>query len=232
MFVPAFALLIANPITGSVLLRAVPEVFWRFYFVLPVPLCFGLLVAGLIRVLPSVLRSRSAVFSAAASAVFLAVFVASVSLVTFSPANVGFRWKSPTAWKLDTQTVAALGPMLPELSGKTVLADQSAAVTLALMDPTIKLVGQRSANTLAAFTSIGDQAEGERRVRAQAVAGGLTDSPIYLNAFSQVLRENVNAVVVSTPAVWLTEPLLARSVNEWREVGGDDLLTIYTNAED
>lgn len=230
MFVPAFAVLVANPLSGGLLVRAVPDVFWRFYFVLPIPLCFGLLVAGVIRVLPALLRSRRAVLTAGIAAVLLAVFIASVSLVTFSPGNVGFRWKSPTAWKLDEPTVAALGPMLPQLSGKTVLADQSAAVTLALMDPTITLVGQRSANTLTAFTSIGDRAEGVRRVRAQAVAGGLTDSPIYLKAFSQVLPENVNVVVVSTPARWLVEPLLARSVDGWRDIGGDDLLTVYTNA--
>jgi hypothetical protein len=97
MFVPAFGLLIANPLAGAILVGAVPEVFWRFYLVLPVPLCFGLLVAGLIQVLPTVLRSRSAGLSAAAAAVFVAVFIAMVSTVRFSSANMGFRWKSPMA---------------------------------------------------------------------------------------------------------------------------------------
>lgn len=227
MFVPAFALLIANPATGSVLIRAVPVVFWRFYFVLPVPLCFGLLVAGLIRVLPTVLRSRSAVFSAAAAAVFLAVFIATVSTVTFSSANVGFRWKAPTAWKLDPAIVGSVGPSLPSLSGTTVLADESAAVTLALVDPSEKLIVQRAANTQNAFLVLGRAAEGEKRVRAQAVAGGLTDSPLYVQAFSRVLHEDADAVVVRTAVLWLIEPLLAKNGDEWRRVGGDDQLTVF-----
>ena len=229
MFVPAFGLLIANPLAGAILVDAIPEVFWRFFFMLPVPLCFGLLVAGLIQVLPSVLRSRSAVLSAAAVAAAVAVFVATVSTVTFSPANVGFAWKPPTGWKLDEATVASLGPSLSSLSGKTVLADESVAVTLALMDPTVKVVAQRSQNTLTAFSVLGDRATGDRRVRAQAVAGGLTDSPIYVRDFSRVLRDDADAVVVRTSVLWLIDPLLAKSGKEWRRAGGDSLLTVYVS---
>jgi hypothetical protein len=60
----------------------------------------------------------------------------------------------------------------------------------------------------------------------------LTDSPGYLKAFSRVLRAQADVIVASTPARWLVEPLLARSTDGWREIGGGDLLTVYTNAGD
>jgi hypothetical protein len=232
MFVPMFALLIANPLAGTVLFRAVPEVFWRFYFVLPIPLCFGLVFAGLVSVPTPLLRRGRGLLTVSVVAGFLVVFVGSASLATFSAGNVGFRWKSPTAWKLDPGRVGALGPMLPELRGRTVLADESTAPILALMDSTVRVLAQRSQNTLTAFTAIGDRAEGDRRVRAQVVAAGLSDAPVYTEAFSQVLREDPGAVIVSTPTLWLIEPLLAQDGAKWTRSGGDQLLTLFTRNGD
>jgi hypothetical protein len=230
MFVPAFALLIANPVNGSILVHAVPDVFWRFYFVLPVPLSFGLVAVALVRSVPRLALHRWPAVSGAVALILVAVFAATVSKVTFSPANVGFHWKSPTAWKLDEATVASLGPSLPNLSGKTVLADETAAVELALIDPSIRLVTQRGQNTLVAFSLLGKPAEGQARVRAQAVASGLTDSQVFVREFLRELQDNADALVVRTSVLWLVEPLLVKSGETWRRVGGDSLLTVYVRS--
>jgi len=227
LFAPVFVILVANPVLGGLLYRAVPDVYWRFYYLLPIPLCCGLLVAALAQAISAPGRARYAAAKAVAAAVLVVAFAVTVSLATFSPANVGFSWKKPAAWKLDAPTVASLGPSLPALSGRRVLADEPAAVALALIDPSIHVLAQRPPNTLVAFALAGRLEDGQARVQAQAVAAGATASAPDLAAFSRVIASGADAVVVRTGAVETVEPLLASSGGTWRRIGSDGLYTIY-----
>ncbi len=231
LFAPLFLLFVANPLAGGLLYGAVTDVYWRFFYLLPVPLCSGLLVALLVRAVAAVRRGDGGVVMPAAGAALgvalVAAFVLTVSVTTLSKDNVGFGFKSPTAWKLDAATLKSIGPSLAALKGKRVLADETASVALALVDPSIRVVAQRPANTLVEFTLGGRPAEGRARVTAQNVVAGADASAQDLRTLGHVLSQDADAVVVRTTADGVLQALLAATRAPWRRIGGDSLYTVY-----
>ncbi len=226
-FVPVFLLFVANPLSGGLLFGAVPDVYWRFAFLLPVPLGAGLAVAALPRALASSGATRPRAARAAGAAVVVAVFALTFGMTTMSADNAGFTWKGPAAWKLDPQVLASLDPWLPEISGRVVLADEQAAVALTLADPSVRVVVQRPPNTLISFVVAGRHEEGVRRLDAQAVVAGASASAADVAALREVLTGDVDVVVVRTAAEDIVAGVLSERAGEWRRLGGDALYAVW-----
>jgi hypothetical protein len=223
--VPVLLVLVANPVSGGLLYAAVPGVFWRFAYLLPVPLCAGLLVVAVAQAF-SVGPARTRVVRAGVAAAFAVVFAATVTLTTVSPGNMGFSWKSPSAWKLDAATVAALDPWLPQLAGRRVLTDEPAAVALCLADPSARALCHRPQVTLLSFAVDGRLEDGLARVRAQRVVAGASDEAGDVAAFAHVSHD-ADAILARTGAAPLVRSALAREDAAWREAGSDAGFTLF-----
>jgi hypothetical protein len=223
-FVPTFFLLVANPLSGKLLYASVPAVFWRFAYLLPVPLCAGLIVAGVANALASVPR-RARLLCVGVATVFCVVFAVSMSLTTVSPGNLGFSWKSPTAWKLDQATLGALDPWLPELRGRNVLTDEPTAVTLSLADPSVRTLCHRPQTTLLSFALDERLDDGLARVGAQRIVAGASDAPADVAAFEEV-ADDADAVLARNPAAPLVRSVLEKDTR-WREAGSDTSFTLF-----
>ena len=226
-FVPVFLVFVANPLSGGLLFGVVPDVYWRFAFLLPVPLGAGLAVVALVRALSPAGAPRARAVRGVGAAGLVAAFVLTFGLTTMSPDNAGFRWKSPAAWKLDHEVLTSLDPWLPALSGRTVLADEPVAVALTLADPSVRMVAQRPPNTLISFAVSGRFDEGRRRVRAQSVVAGASDSAADVAALRQVLAGDADVVVVRAGAEDLVAGVLTERNGVWRRLGGDAVYSVW-----
>jgi hypothetical protein len=226
-FVPVFLIFVANPLSGGLLFAAVPDVYWRFAFLLPVPLGAGLVVVALARALSPSGASRARAIRAVGAAGLIAVFVLTFGITTMSPDNAGFTWKSPAAWKLDPRVLTSLDPWLPAVSRRTVLADEPVAVALTLADPSVRMVAQRPPNTLGSFVMAGHHDEGSRRVRAQSVVAGASAEAADVAALREVLAGDVDVVVVRTAAERLVAGVLVELDGDWRRMGGDAEYSVW-----
>jgi len=227
---PAFLVLIANPLSGSMLKGLVPDVYWRFAFYLPVPLCVGLLLAGMTQAVAHVAASCGRTPScsdtgrrARASSVarilcvvgLLIALVLTTSSTTISPGNEGFTWKRPGAFKLDPGAVSFLAPALDCLAGRDVLAETEIVIPLALMERSTRFVAERAQNTILIFAAAGRLSEGSRRLQAQAVVVGSDLTESGRAALRDQLQRGVDAVIIRNCVYSTVMPVL-EAAGDWR----------------
>jgi hypothetical protein len=226
--VPAFLLLVGNPLSGPLLYSGIPDVFWRFSFFLPVALCAGLLVTAIADTFAGPMPpDRIRLLRGCLAAGLIALFAFTVTTTTLSPDNYGFSWKRPTEWKLDRSASASVGPWLTQLSGRRVLADEATAVALCLMDPEGRALVQRPACTLQSFGLADRFDQGLQRVGAQRVAAGTSDAPKDLTAFRTVVASEADAVIVRKSAEALVRDLLKQDGATWSRGGSDGSYTLF-----
>jgi hypothetical protein len=160
--VAGMAAAIVVPPFGPLIMKLVqPGAFWRLVLALPVPLCFGLLVA-------SVFDTRERPTASVVRRVFVGLAMVTVFAAIKVPAGDYSHLSWPQAAKLDPSTL----PVAEELAkaapaGAVVLSPESVAVSLGLMRPDIRFISGRQMDTLHIFLNAHRAAEGQARVLAQ-----------------------------------------------------------------
>lgn len=206
----ALVAIFTNPWTGPLWLHLVEAAaYWRFVYLLPVTWCAGLLAAAFAG---GGLKWQRRL----AVSVILLLAIAAFPGSTLAPPTF---WHRPWAYKFSPRPLDFALEAVDRLAGRRVLAPP-AMVILPLMDPSITLVAGRPFQTLHSFRNLGREAEGERRLRAQAlVVRGGTD-PALRNALDRSLDAGVDALIVRRPALAdlrsaLEERRLPRDGERW-----------------
>jgi hypothetical protein len=160
--VAGMAAAIVVPPVGLLIMKLVqPGAFWRLVLALPVPLCFGLVVA-------SVFDTNEKPMASVVRRSFVGLVVVTAFVAIKVPAGNYSHLSWPQSAKLDPGTL----PVADELArlaplGAVVLSPESIAVSLGLMRPDIRFISGRDADTLHIFLNAHRTAEGQARVLAQ-----------------------------------------------------------------
>ena len=194
-----------NPLTGPYWLQMVmPGSYWRFLYLLPLPLCFGLLACCL----PSrrTFRRKQAV----GLLVLLSTLFA-VQHTVLSPQQI--LYKQPLDYKFDRTLLSFTQGVRERVEGRNVLATKEITTVLPLLSPTVRLEAARTGPAYY-FGEAGRPEEGERRTLALLYVMGGTDTSEAEAAFLESIRRGVDAVILSnkmTPAI--TASLARHNVN-------------------
>ena len=201
---------VLNPLTGRWIMKIVtPASYRRFVYLLPVPLCAGLVVRCFV---PGTMRFRASVRLVGG---VLTLATAALAYRTSALADVQF--KPVWAYKLPTsETILARKSARRLGHGAVVLAPHEPAWVMSLLDPSLRLVSVRTAEIPHVFRNANRVEEGAQRVEAQKLVTEGEATPERMEAFLQILRQGLDAIVVTTRAF----PTLARVLDEnnlhWR----------------
>lgn len=218
--VTALVVLFTNPFTGPLWIDAVqPGAYWRVAFLFPVPLCVGLLGAGLFALHEA--GSRTPLRLAVVSLGLVAVVTSFALEARTASGRIGaLAWKAPWQTRLPSGTARFARLAAPELAGRDVLAGQGMAWMLALLEPTARFEAVRALDTLHLFRNAGREAEGARRVRAAHWAGRCRALPAGAAAARESMARGVSALVYADcpgPVAAERASVLASAPGAWSQ---------------
>ncbi len=200
-----------NPLTGPLWLGLFPAAaYWRLAYLLPLPLCAGLLPAC-IRTGPG--RIPQKVFAGlAAAAVIVTGAGAFRSSVLAPPAFL----KAPFALRFPDRPRRLLRESGLELAGRNVLAPPQVVWVAGLLYPETRFEATRPLITGHIFRNAGQAAEGQRRLLAQRAVWRGDRSAEAEEAFLLSLAGGVDTVVCGTWHGGYIESLLEKSGSRWQ----------------
>jgi hypothetical protein len=216
----ALCLVFANPVFSQWLIdRLPPNAYWRFVFLLPLPLCAGLCVRlGK--------KNASSPWGRTVAAMCFVAVVAAVFADNVAPREIRrlvflkAPWQNrfpPDEWKLvqDLENI---------LDNKSVLASDDIAWLAALGIPSARFEAVRG-DTRHVFANVGQPEEGHRRVRALRFVSSCRPRMQDLKAFLVSADQNVDTLIFpecSDQAHRDRKQLLARAGGDsWREAYRD-----------
>jgi hypothetical protein len=201
---------VLNPVTGPWVMTVVtPASYWRFMYLLPVPLCAGLVVCCF---LPRPCRfGRFARISGGL------LTVAAVTYAYESSSLAECHFKQVSDYKLPENEMILARKSAQHLgSGFVVLAAEDPAWVMSLLDPSLRFPSIRARETIHVFRNGNRTKEGIQRVEAQQLITDGQLAPERLESLRNVLRRGVDAMVVTAQAYPLIEGLLATEGWRWR----------------
>jgi hypothetical protein len=207
---------ILNPLTGRWIMDIVTSgSYWRFVYLLPLPLCAGLVVRCFV---PGTLRFRpSTRLAGGILTLAMAVYAFHASVFANCPLKPVWAYKLPRDEELLARKVARhLG------EGALVLAPQEPAWVMALLNPSLRFVSIRIPETLHVFRNVNRAEEGVRRVDAQGLVTDGQATPGRLEAIGQILRRGLDAIVVTPRALPTLTGVLDKEGRRWRVVEQTD----------
>jgi hypothetical protein len=224
-WIAATLVLFLNPIVSPFLIKylTTPNIYWRLFYVFPMPLLLGLTGAKLYEYTRSFSKpARLAIISGTASLLFIAHFVPFTTSVLYLRTEFGWpRYKMPPASEKSAAAVIAVtppGPMLAPmpLNGIITMLSANYPQMRVFTDAERVWFGER-----------GLRSEIEQRICASEFVNG--DKPDCLPAFQALLRyDNLRSVVIAKTVA--LDPHIQNILNvngfaNYREV--DDLLVYW-----
>ena len=218
------AALFLNPWLGPFWMKAFNVVYWRFVYLLPVTLCAGLLFSLLYTFTERDWKTSATWANLGLFVLMMAFFYLQFRQTTLSPGN-GVSIKNPLDYKLPRIEKAFSKRVGPMLHDKSVLAPEALVVSLSLVAPNIRWEAQRQMSTQFFFSVSGDEREGRRRNLAQSVVSCAGNSPESYTAFSDSLRQGVNAVITLNSCLEQVHPLFP--ADSWGVLYQDSTYSVY-----
>jgi hypothetical protein len=211
-----------NPISGPRVLRIVtPANYWRFAYLLPLPLCAGLVVTCVVP--PGSLARRA---SGAAA-------LLTIAWAFESPALLQSPHPTLTGYKLPPSELTFASIALPHLRpGDRVLAPEQVVSTFALLDPTLRFVAGRSIETPGLFRTAGRAEEGARRVGAQRIVSQGTVTDEGQAGLRDAVGRRLRAVVTLPSLEPVVVPLLQDAGGQWTVAARDTTYTLFLRTAD
>ena len=179
-----------NPWAGEWLMPWVTAgAYWRFLYLLPLPLCAGFAVERFSWNSTS-LGQRLGRLS------FLGLLLTSVVLAYHHSVLTGVRLKAPAEYRFPSDDYAFSQSILDRIDGKHLLAPETIVHILPLLKPSLTIEAARSFQTVRDFTKLGQADEGKRRVIAQDLVTTCTRTPQADAALLHSIQHGVNALIV------------------------------------
>ncbi len=213
------ALIAYAPPLGGLFSMALGPSVWRLYYVLPVPLCLGLLVL-VVRPGRGTVRLRRVSHWLVAG--LITVLWASHGTPVLSPDNA-VEWKAPLAYRFPVGVREFIQVAGPRLENRRVLAAEEVAVALGLTHfDSVELIATRA-----------DYATGDRPARLRTAGQALSwcvfeEAPIA--ALRELLAEGVELLVVAdcgdSPFSALDRALFDHRLEETVAAGGYRLFEV------
>ena len=202
-------LLLFLPLTSQLLMAVVkPAAYWRFFYTIPVPLCFGLLMAG-------IANFRTSPISRYGEPLRIALLlVVVIPLISKHYAVNTAMVSLPISAKFDQHNLEGarrLSDLLPPRA--IVLAPQDTVVVLGLLRPDIRFISTRPAETKHVFDNANLHSDGAMRVALQSAVESCSLPP-QLNLSSVQLK--ADAVIVAARCRQASSDLLRALQNKFR----------------
>ena len=201
---------VLNPLAGRWVMKMVtPASYWRFIYLLPLPLCAGLLVRCF---LPGPSRfGRVARVGGGLLTLAVTIYAYQAS------ALADCQFKRVWAYKLPKNELILARKSAQHLGSRAVvLAAEDPAWVMSLLDPSLRFSSIRALETVHVFKNGKRTEEGIQRVQAQRLVTDGERAPERLEALRQVLRRGVDAMVVTAQAYPSITGLLEDENRRWR----------------
>ena len=207
---------VLNPLTGRWVMQIVTSgSYWRFVYVLPLPLCAGLIVRCFV---PGANRFRT--FARMAGGILT---LATTAYAYKAPVFVDCRLKPVTAYKLPQNEAILARKSARHLGhGAIVLAPEESAWVMSLMNPSLRFVSIRIPEALHVFRNANRAQEGAQRVAVQGLVTDGQATPERMEALREVLRRRLDAIVLTSQAFPALARVLEKEKRPWRVVEQTD----------
>lgn len=200
-------LVIMNPLTGPILQDVVSRLaFSRFFYLLPVPLCFGLAVIA-------VIRWKVSKWGAVLGVLVILLNLFGFEQSLFQP-HAKYRYdysvfKAPWEPRYFPEEYAAVEELREEMKGRYILAPKHFMMVAGLLYPENKYESTRDLMTTIAYRASGLEEEGESRGAAQNfVQAGKFQNRETESGFRESIERGVNLIVVEHECVAGVEEVL------------------------
>ena len=213
---------VLNPLTGRWVMAIVtPASYWRFIYVLPLPLCAGLIVRCFVSG-----KMRFPVFARLTGGILT---LTATAYAYRAPVFIDCQPKPVTAYKLPlNETILARKSALISGVAQIVLAPEEPAWVMSLMNPSLRFVSIRIPEALHVFRNANRALEGEQRVAAQGLVTDGEATPERLQALREVLRRRLDAIVLTPQAFRVLAGVLESEKRPWRIVERTDHYIMLT----
>jgi len=223
---------IANPLTGPVLQDVVTRLaFCRFFYLIPVPLCFGLAAISLV-------CWKSNKWGAVIGVSVIVLNFLGFERSLFQP-HAKYRYdftalKMPWEPRYFPEEYKAVAEVSDEMKGRYILAPKHFMMVAGLLHPEHKYESTRDLMTTIAYRASGLEDEGKSRgaaqnfVQAKNFQGSETEK-----AFRESIERGVDLILVEFECVEAVEQVLASEGMQYekREIAGIYMCYLMGNSE-
>lgn len=179
-----------NPWFGPSLLKALTAgAYWRLAYMLPLPLCAGLLVS-----VGNLAHGRRKVLSIAVGGVILLLIASNVERTVVDVPSAFI--KRPSEYRFNVDELNLVNAIREDVAGRHLLVPHGVVHLLPLLDPEVELEATRIGQTEVDFDKAGRAEEGRRRALAQRLITKCQLRPDAKAAFRQSVANGVDAVMV------------------------------------
>ncbi|MGH8500503.1 MAG: hypothetical protein ACRERV_17080, partial [Methylococcales bacterium] len=181
--------LYVNPWSGQLLMSIItPGAYWRFLYLLPVPLCVGFLVTRF--------NWNTSIRENFATLGFLTVLVLLVVQAYDRSVFSGVQIKAPSAYRFPPSDYVVARSVVAIAARRHLLAPEAIIHIVPLLDPGITVEAARSFQTVFDFSKIGQSDEGKRRVLAQNLVTTCVRTTQADAALLASIQQGVTAIVI------------------------------------
>jgi len=199
--------------------QVLPGSYWRFVYLLPLPLCSGFIFFGFTKLLVQFRKNRRMVILPLVAL----IMVSAITIASFKQTSVKFSstyHKDPFEYNFDPNILHFSKAVQSKLDHKLVLAPVDVVCVIELLNPTIKMEATRS--TLHFFVEENLPEEGKKRVNAQKlIEQGIRNDEAEQD-LNQTLKDGVQYIIVSKVNTPIIQTILNEQHFDWALLNADE----------
>jgi len=221
--------LFLSPVAAEILLPLIqPGAYWRLIYLLPIPLCFGMLVSNFSDLSKLRCLSGHKKIAIAAASALTALSFEGASFIP-SDSQSGIVFKSAGTYRFPGAEMEFAASIKEQVTGRHVLAPERISHVLPLISPTIRLHAARAFQTKFTFSAYGHALEGEQRVSAQRAVTSCVSGARDWGAVLQAIEKGVDAIIIATsPTSAHCSTSISDAVGtEWQEVADTRIYKLF-----
>jgi len=227
-----------NPVSGGLLLRILGNVYFRTFYIFPLPLCAGLAGAAMAAWVADLRtpwgQPHRGLWRPACAAALWGMFVVQCR-PTVAPSNHGgpgpenaLELKSPLEYRFPSRVRNFLSAAGGRLDGRRVLAPWEVAIAVGVANPRARLLISRECYSRWSFVVGGMPERFETRRLAQQMVSAKAPPPKAEAALRQLVGEGLDAVVVGPKADLATVRAALRSGGaQWNEATSEENYRLF-----